>query len=713
MKVAGHEVETVTHPHHGGWMAIAYLEGGKQVAGAPCDTKELAEKDLHDKLYDMLRPKFDPKKTYEQSEEYQQRVIARAETFTPFKRAMWDLDVALTDRAFEAASQYHHYPDTPDKWFAQGGEWYLSDGGYSRVVYSEETGRLFLTSNSRDQVKARWDEALPQRAKAEAIINDYMRQELGEAKTKFAAVVLLKDKDDPKALIIKRDDEPEAGKWACPGGHCDPGEDDEAAAHRELKEETRLSAESLVPLGKTADGTAMFCGWAKTEDAKGTATDDAEGLKWVSVDNLPELAFGNEKHIRQAVRKLKAKEEALQLAREVLNEVTPRELLSRHPGEAEPYVFFQPSGIESFKLPLQKVASTYGWDYTQAELSQEQLNWLDLHGESVFIALNDYGAINSDILDANDETAGTFSVVGNLDSATEVNSLERLTPPWRTEGKIGSPRQNRWNPMGLHRNHRGQLVDKYGRVMDVDWDEFERKRLKPGEELKSPKVLNPLHQAAKATGQVEAREPEKPGKPISPRELLRKYPREQPYLLKGEIEDTQRLVKVLDRFDNEEHIYDDGYGPLWVMRESLGITGIARARSWEDAYSIAEDEFFHEADETVEELQKEYGFRREHVKIVRDPKTGEERDVQQGDYPFAETGVEFVRWETRETPDPDGWIDNELFQEAYGFRPNGPNARDTHQHGIYQKDLNGEVLDELTPALAEELQLRIYVEDEE
>ena len=57
-------------------------------------------------------------------------------------------------------------------------------------------------------------------------------------------------------------------------------------------------------------------------------------------------------------------------------------------------------------------------------------------------------------------------------------------------------RQNRYNPKGLRRDHRGRLLDKWGREMDVDWDEFEKKRLKPGEELKYPKVLNPLHAAA-------------------------------------------------------------------------------------------------------------------------------------------------------------------------------------------------------------------------
>lgn len=148
--------------------------------------------------------------------------------------------------------------------------------------------------------------------------------------------------------------------------------------------------------------------------------------------------------------------------------------------------------------------------------------------------------------------------------------------------------------------------------------------------------------------------------------------------------------------------YDDGYGPLWISRNSIGINGIVRAKTWEDAYSICEDEFFLEADETVEQIQKEYGFKREHVKIVRD--ANGEREVRNSDYPNGTlSGVEFVRWETRETPDADAWADNELFQEAFGFRPNGPNKHDKLNHGIYSKDLNGDYLTLLTAEMIEDI----------
>jgi hypothetical protein len=166
--------------------------------------------------------------------------------------------------------------------------------------------------------------------------------------------------------------------------------------------------------------------------------------------------------------------------------------------------------------------------------------------------------------------------------------------------------------------------------------------------------------------------------------------------------DGQELVGAKYQSGYELQTYDDGFGPLWVSRNSIGINGIVRAQTWEDAYSICEDEFFPEADETIDQIVKEYGFKREHVKIVRDA-SGERSARYPEDYPNGELAVEFVRWETIETPSSDAWAENELFQESFGFRPNGPNVRDTHKHGIYSKDLSGDSLDRLTPELLSDL----------
>jgi hypothetical protein len=118
------------------------------------------------------------------------------------------------------------------------------------------------------------------------------------------------------------------------------------------------------------------------------------------------------------------------------------------------------------------------------------------------------------------------------------------------------------------------------------------------------------------------------------------------------INDNQRLISASYTHNAESIIptYDDSWGDLYISRHSIGINGIVRAQTWHDAYEICEDEFFPEASETVEELVKEYG---------------------------------------------EDWSENPCFNEAYGFRPNGPNSNDKLKHGIYAKDLNGDYLDKL------------------
>lgn len=190
------------------------------------------------------------------------------------------------------------------------------------------------------------------------------------------------------------------------------------------------------------------------------------------------------------------------------------------------------------------------------------------------------------------------------------------------------------------------------------------------------------------------------------------------------IQDGESLVSAKrNGSEYEIPVYDDGFGPLFIHCDTMGISGIVRARTWEDAYSICEDEFFPEADETVDQLVKEYGYRREHCKVVRSevniPES--ERHAQLGAFEkFAEQSDytdngrlpdgKFLRWETIETPDPDACSENELFCEAYGFRPNGPNKRDKLNHGIYAKDLNGDSLHRLTPELLKYLDIELTIE---
>jgi hypothetical protein len=181
------------------------------------------------------------------------------------------------------------------------------------------------------------------------------------------------------------------------------------------------------------------------------------------------------------------------------------------------------------------------------------------------------------------------------------------------------------------------------------------------------------------------------------------------------ITDFQTLVSAASRFGHPVPTFDDGFGPLWIHRDSMGITGIVRAQTWEDAYAICEDEFMAECGLSVEELRKEYSFRYDHVKMVGD-RMGSIWQATEQDYEDGKLrpGVEFIRWETIKTPtdDEDAWMENERFQEAYGWRFSGANPTDTMGHGIYSKDLNGDALELLTRDLLERLEITLEITNE-
>jgi len=125
----------------------------------------------------------------------------------------------------------------------------------------------------------------------------------------------------------------------------------------------------------------------------------------------------------------------------------------------------------------------------------------------------------------------------------------------------------------------------------------------------------------------------------------------------SEITDDVRLTGAVNQWGSAIPFYDDGSGTVFVFRESMGVSGIVRADTWETAWKIAMDEFTSEASDTVADFEREYG--------------------------------------------PEWW-ENELWCDAHGFRPSGG--------GVYARDLNGESLDVLTDADAEEMGITITVE---
>ena len=90
-----------------------------------------------------------------------------------------------------------------------------------------------------------------------------------------------------RLLLIRRGHEPGLGLWSVPGGRIEPGETDEQAVIREVREETGLSVvvgRLVGSVRRPAPGGAVFdiSDYAATA-AEGTLTagDDADEARWV------------------------------------------------------------------------------------------------------------------------------------------------------------------------------------------------------------------------------------------------------------------------------------------------------------------------------------------------------------------------------------------------------------------------------------------------
>ena len=116
-----------------------------------------------------------------------------------------------------------------------------------------------------------------------------------------------------EVLLIQRLHPPFEDKWALPGGFIDMNETLEAAAVRELEEETGLSGIELKQLHafsaldrdpRHRTVSVAFYGVLENEQALAKAGSDAKEAEWFRLNDLPPLAFDHGKIMKLAQKAL-------------------------------------------------------------------------------------------------------------------------------------------------------------------------------------------------------------------------------------------------------------------------------------------------------------------------------------------------------------------------------------------------------------------------
>ena len=130
-------------------------------------------------------------------------------------------------------------------------------------------------------------------------------------------IVVFGIQDGPlEVLLIERGEPPFRGCWALPGGFVRMGEGLEAAARRELAEETgvtELFIEQLFTFGAVERDprgrvvSVAYYGLVRPSHHRLHATTDASDARWYPVDQLPELAFDHAAIIETALARLRGK----------------------------------------------------------------------------------------------------------------------------------------------------------------------------------------------------------------------------------------------------------------------------------------------------------------------------------------------------------------------------------------------------------------------
>jgi 8-oxo-dGTP diphosphatase len=100
-----------------------------------------------------------------------------------------------------------------------------------------------------------------------------------------------------RVLVVGRGRAPSANEWSLPGGRVEEGESPEAAAVREVLEETALTVEVVAPLGVVTiarEGVLYSIHeflMVPRNDETPRAGDDAAEARWVQRDDLAALGM--------------------------------------------------------------------------------------------------------------------------------------------------------------------------------------------------------------------------------------------------------------------------------------------------------------------------------------------------------------------------------------------------------------------------------------